>query len=89
MRHYTITSKTRLRDRAMAGVAARQAKRLAESESLIESGGLLTWGCLGHHDIRLLAYPDGRHVAVVVDGVQKRPRTLRGVWRVLAGMVSP
>ncbi len=39
--------------------------------------------------IRLLAYPEsGRWVAVVVDGVHKRPRTLRGVWRCLGRMVE-
>lgn len=68
--------------------AAKERKRLAEADGLVEAGGCVTWGCMVHHDIRLLAYPDGRHVAVVVDGVHKRPRTLRGVWRCLARMIG-
>jgi hypothetical protein len=77
----------RKRKRCAAMRAAKDRKRITEAPALVECGGLLTWGALGNHDIRLLAYPDGRQVAVVVDGAHKRPRTLRGVWRVIGEMV--
>lgn len=69
--------------------AAKERKRLERAESMTECGRILTTGCLGEHDIRLLAYPDdGLLVAVVVDGVHKRPRSVRGVWRCVAKMIG-
>ena len=88
MTRYQHNRKRILQERSRKGVDAKASKRISESESLIECGGCLTWGSLGHHDIRLLAYPDGGSVAVVVDGQHKRPRTLRGVWKCLAKMMA-
>lgn len=62
---------------------------MERSEAMVECGRIVTSGCMGEHDIRLLAWPDdGLMVAVVVDGAHKRPRSLRGVWRAVAGMVG-
>lgn len=62
---------------------------MERAEAMVESGRIVTSGCLGEHDIRLLAWPDDcQMVAVVVDGVHKRPRTLRGVWRAVARMMK-
>lgn len=86
---YYKRKQLRRRARAMAGVAARERKRLAYAESLRDCGGIATDGCLGAHTIRLLAYPDSpRAVAVVFDGQHRRPRTLRGVLRCIAKMIG-
>ena len=61
---------------------------MAQTEAMRDVGGLTTHGCLGVHNIRLLAYPDdSRAVAVVVDGRHRRPRSLRGLVRCLAKMI--
>lgn len=73
----------------MAGVAARERNRLARAESMRDVGGLVTDGCLGAHTIRLMAWPgDERRLAVVVDGQHRQARTLRGVIRCVAQMVT-
>ncbi len=60
---------------------------MAESAALQEVGGFVTWGNLGMHDVRLLAYADCDRLAVVVDGQHKQARTFRGVLRCLAAMM--
>ena len=84
---YLKRKTVRLRARAMLGVAARKQNRLARTEAMRDVGGLVTDGCLGAHTVRLLAWPDGSHVAVTVDGQHRQARTLRGVVRVLASMI--
>ena len=68
--------------------AAKEQKRFLESVGLSPSGWIHTGGCLGDHIIELLAYPDGQHVAIVVDGQQRRPRTMRGVFKCVAKMAG-
>jgi hypothetical protein len=68
--------------------AAKEWKRLAESEALIPSGWIRTGGCIGEHFIELLAYPDGKHLAVVVDGKHRQARTFRGLIRCMAEMIN-
>ena len=59
------------------------------ANALVDVGVFVTDGCLGQHSVRLLAWPnDSQPLAVVVDGVHKRPRTLRGVVRCLALMIE-
>lgn len=89
-RRYTIGSRTRLRERALAGVRARAAKRLAAAGALRDVGGFTTDGCLGQHTVRLLAWPDAPagKLAVTVDGQHRQARTFRGVLRCLAHMVA-
>lgn len=87
MTRYMHNRKKMLRERSMRGVAARERKRMAESVALQEVGGFVTWGNLGMHDVRLLAYPDGDRLAVVVDGRHKQARTFRGIVRCVAQMI--
>ena len=84
---YLKNRRLRLHARAMCGVAARDRIRLERSETMRDVGGLSTDGCLGVHTVRLLAWPDGSHVAVTVDGRHRQARTLRGVVRIMAEMV--
>lgn len=88
MKRYAHNRKKMLRERSMKGVAARERKRMAESVALTEVGGFVTWGNLGMHDVRLLAYPGGGRLAVVVDGQHKQARTFRGVLRCMAEMIE-
>jgi hypothetical protein len=68
---------------------AKQRKRIERAAAMTECGRVVTTGCMGDHDIRLLAWPDdGLAVALIVDGAHKRARTLRGVWRIIAAMVA-
>lgn len=83
------TRRDRTLHKCAAMRAAKARKRLERAESMTECGRIVTTGCMGTHDIRLLAWQDdGMTVAVVVDGVHKRPRTLRGVWRCLAKLIG-
>ena len=85
---YYTRRKLRLHDRAMKGVATREAKRLANVAAMRDVGGFVTDGCLGTHTVRLLTWPhERRHVAVVVDGQHRQARTLRGVARIVAEMI--
>jgi hypothetical protein len=77
------------RKRCAAMRAAKERKRLAESEGLRDVGGFVTDGNLGQHTVRLLAWPgDERAMAIRVDGRERRPRTCRGVWRCMAVMIA-
>lgn len=67
--------------------AAKERKRIALSEGMRDVGGFVTDGCFGRHVVRLMAFPDGERLAVVVDGQQRRARTYRGVLRCMAEMV--
>ena len=79
----------RKRERCTAMREAKERNRLAEAATLRDCGGIVTDGCIGSHNIRLLAYPDTpRAVAVVLDGQHRRPRTLRGVLRCIAKMIG-
>ena len=76
------------RKRCSAMREAKERKRIQMSESLRDVGGIITDGCLGVHHIRLMVYPDdARAVAVVVDGMHRRPRSMRGLVRCLAMMI--
>lgn len=75
------------RKKCAAMRAAKERKRMADAVSLQEVGGFVTWGNLGMHDVRLLAYPDGERLAVAVDGRHKQARTFRGVLRCVAEMI--
>ena len=67
---------------------AKERKRVERGLALRDVGGLVTDGCLGVHVVRLLAYPEAeKHLAVRVDGKEKRARTLRGIVRVIAEMI--
>lgn len=85
----TALKKERKREWSRRAVAAKARKRMEQAESMEAVGGIITWGCLGTHSIRLLAYPgDEFAMAVVVDGEHRRPRTYRGVLRCMAKMVD-
>lgn len=65
--------------------AAKDRKRMAESCTMRDVGGLVTDGCLGAHVVRLLDWPgDVPQLAPVVDGRHCRPRSLQGIVRCLA-----
>jgi hypothetical protein len=68
--------------------AAKERKRQEESQALQPSGWIRTGGCLGEHFVELMAYPDGKHVAVIVDGQHRQPRTMRGIARCIARMIE-
>jgi hypothetical protein len=84
---YLKNKRLRLHERAMRGVVARERMRMERTEAMRDVGGLVTDGCLGAHSVRLLAWPDGKHVAVTVDGRHRQARTLRGVARIMAQIV--
>jgi len=84
---YLKNKRLRLRARAMRGVAERELKRMELAVAMRAVGGLVTDGCLGAHKVRLLAWPDGKHVAVTVDGRHRQARTLRGVARIIAEII--
>ena len=76
----------------MRGVVARERMRLERTEAMRDVGGLVTDGCLGAHSVRLLAWPDGKHVAVTVDGRHHRQAVHRqrcGARRPLGGTEGP
>lgn len=68
--------------------AAKERKRVALSECMRDVGWVVTDGCFGSHVVRLMAYPDGERLAVVVDGKHRQARTYRGMLRCIAEMVS-
>lgn len=92
----TYPKRTRLRrtrdlqrQRSIAGVATRERNRMAIPHEWRDVGGFATDGVFGAHTVRLMAcdqWSDDR-LAVVVDGTHRQARTMRGVLRVLAGMV--
>ena len=84
---YLRNKRLLLHERAMRGVEVRERKRLARTSAMRDVGGFVTDGCLGTHTVRLMAWADGSHVAVMVDGQDRQARTLRGVVRILAGVV--
>jgi hypothetical protein len=67
--------------------AAKNRLRMERTSAMRDVGGFVTDGCLGAHTVRLLAWADGSHVAVRVDGKDRQARTLRGVVRILAGVI--
>lgn len=76
--------------RGKAGVRAKAEKRSREAYAMRVVGGFTTWGCIGQHTLELLygdAYSE-RHLAVMVDGECRKPRTPRGVLRCIAEMVD-
>ena len=75
------------RRRCAAMRAAKERKRMALGQAMVPVGWLTTGGCLGEHRVELLAYPDGLHLAVSVDGVPRKARTMRGVARCVALML--
>lgn len=88
MTRYQRNRKELLHNRAMAGVVAKQRKRIAERADMRDVGGITTDGCLGQHTIRLLAWPDeARYFGIVADGRHSQARTYRGIWRVLTRMI--
>jgi hypothetical protein len=88
-RNYWARKRLKRREAGRRGAEAKARKRMAEGEAMTDVGGLVTDGCLGKHSIRLLAWPgEARSVAVVCDGQHRRPRSLRGVQRCIAMMLS-
>ena len=74
-------------DKCAAMRAAKDRKRMECTAAMRDVGGFVTDGCLGTHTVRLMAWADGSHVAVTVDGRDRQARTLRGVVRILAGVI--
>lgn len=76
------------RTRCAAMREAKDRKRVEAATEWRDVGGLVTDGVLGVHSVRLLASDSfGPVLAVVVDGTQRRPRSLRGVVKCMAEMV--
>jgi len=68
--------------------AAKERRRVERAEAVRDVGGFITDGCLGFHEVRLMVYPDGERLAVVVDGKHRQARTYRGILRCAATMIS-
>lgn len=89
IRKYKQARHARLSIRGKLGVAMRNRKRIEALGPMRPCGGFVTFGCLGHHRVQLLAWPeDVRAVAVVVDGNHRQPRTFGGLVRCMAEMIS-
>ena len=84
---YIRKKRERAKERSKLGVAARRAKMQERGSDLEVAGTITTTGNLGNHFIEILACDDPVHVWLRVDGELRRPRTLRGVVRVLAGWI--
>lgn len=64
-------------------------KRLREVQALVDVGGFVTDGVFGKHVVRCLARNfDEPWLYVTVDGAARRPRSFRGVMRVMALMME-
>lgn len=75
-------------ERSRKGVEAKERKRRIEAAQWHDVGGFVTDGILGKHNIRLLAKDDeDRWMAIEVDGIAKRPRTMAGIKRCMAEML--
>jgi hypothetical protein len=68
--------------------AAKERKRLEQAVELAPSGWIRTGGCLGKHFVELQAYPDGKHLAVIVDGKHRQARTIRGIGKCISAMIA-
>lgn len=73
--------------RCAAMRAGKERKRLEVGEPWRDAGGFRTDGCLGCHEVRLMARDGECVLAVVVDGRHRRARSLNGVKRVLADVL--
>ena len=84
----TAIQKERKHARAMKGVEARRRIRMERTSGMTDVGGIATDGIFGAHSIRVLSYGDAEpHYAITVDGQHRKPRTERGILRLLARMV--
>ena len=65
--------------------AAKERKRLAEAEQAEEVGVVRFSGPAfgGEHEIRCMVRGEDRHLLLEIDGSAARPRTLRGLVRVV------
>lgn len=90
---YRERRKLRLRERAMAGVAARERKRMAmvDAPESVEVGAVLFRGPMfgGFHCIRIMCRSDAeRDVWMEADGQVLRPRTARGARAAVARRIG-
>lgn len=90
---YRQRRKLRLRERAMAGVAARERKRmdLVDAADIVEVGSVRFSGNVfgGDHCIRILHREDEpMRVWLDIDGQLVMPRTVRGLRAVVARRIA-
>ena len=77
--------KTRRLERSRKGVLARERKRLAQAERAKWVGTIHFDGPAfnGQHQIRVAARSDEPFLLVDIDGFQHRPRSVRGLLRLI------
>lgn len=90
---YRDSKRLRLRERAMAGVAARERKRMERSMApeTVEVGAVLLRGPVfgGFHCIRVFSRPDaGKYVWMEIDGRTVQARTARGARSAVARRIG-
>lgn len=82
---YWKCRKLNLLERSRKGVAARERKRLAHVQEAREVGYIEFCGPMfgGRHTIRCLAAGDEARLWIEIDGQAHRPRTWRGLMRMV------
>jgi len=73
-------------ERSRLGVLARERNRLAQEEAAVHVGSVLFAGPAfgGMHLVRAFARGEGPGLLIEVDGQAHRPRTLRGLVRLVS-----
>ena len=82
---YCKRRRAKLLERSRKGVEARERKRLAAVREAVEVGRVIFTGAMfgGEHVIRCLDVGDERVLCVEIDGRAQRPKTWRGLMRMV------